>query len=187
MQGNILEKIKYVIVRNKKLCIVFLLVILIVTISVDTLARYIGLFTNNAKAEVANLIIETNGEKIGTNLARGKNIKQYFSISNYSTETEVTDVAYDYYIFIVDENDEIIPDAKLYKYQVMPSSNLITQDNPNTYVEVPKIIDGEYKDGFYGGELFLEKSIEEFRLEIDDIQNTEVHIKTIAVQKELTN
>lgn len=185
MLMDIFKKIKSTIMHNKNICIVLLLIFSIVTLFIDSFARYAGELSKKANLKVARLVIETNIESLGTNLARGKDIKHYFTIDNYNTDG-VTEVAYDYYVFIYDENDEIIENAKLFKYKVIPSDNLITQENPNTYVEIEKEADGNYKGGFYGGEMFLSEQEDKFKIEITDIQNKEVRIKTIAIQKEVT-
>lgn len=184
---NIFKKVKNVILHNEILCIVFLFALFIITMPNNTFARLVGVINKNAGLEIANLVIEINSQKMNKDLARGKDIEQYFSISNYDTSGNITELAYDYYIFIINKEGNSIPNAKLYKYEVLQSNNLITQDNPNTYVEVNKEIDGNYKDGFYVGELFLDKNVQDFKLKVTDIQEDAIQIKAVAIQKEPTN
>ena len=82
-----------------------------------------------------------------------------------------------------DENDEIIPNAKVYEYKKVESENLITQDNPNSYIEIEE--DSQYIGGYYGGEFFLDQESKEFKLEVTNVQTEEIRVKTVAVQKEV--
>ena len=80
-------------------------------------------------------------------------------------------------------NDEIIPNAKVYEYKKVESENLITQDNPNSYIEIEE--DSQYIGGYYGGEFFLDQESKEFKLEVTNVQTEEIRVKTVAVQKEV--
>ncbi len=174
---NILKKYRYTFL---------ILIILFIFLSslLATYAHYESKVSKDVTASVASLICEIDSKELNTNLARGTKLVHYFNVNNYN-DLKTTEVAYDYYIYILDEYEEVISDAKLYKYEQVESDNLITKENPNTYKKLSMEEVG-YLNSFYGGEFFLDKGTQKFKLEIDKVNTNNIKIKVIGVQKNLS-
>ena len=132
--------------------------------------------TSNSVA-IAKPIVEMENDTTTKDIVNGSKVVKYFTVSNYKDE-EVTDVAMDYYIKIVNENNEIIDDATLY-YQV-------AEDNPNDFVQINKETSGTYSGYFKGISFTTSKKQQGYKLIIDKVTGyNKVDVKVVAVQKEV--
>ena len=150
-----------------------------------TYAKFGDKIDNIISVETANMVVNTSGETHKNTILKGSDIEQIFSVENYN-EYKVTEVAYDYYIYVIDGDNNILTNAKIYKNVPIQTYNVINKIDNNNYEELQIQTEGEYKDSFYGGEFFLDKKTEQYKLVIENIQSSQVRIKVVGVQKNVS-
>ena len=145
-----------------------------------TSAKYSSSITKtSSNISIARPIITIENDTNTRNIVNGSKVIKYFNVMNYENNN-VTDVAMDYYIKIVDGNNNVISDARVY-YQTY-------DDDPNHFTEITKETSGTY-NGYYKGVSFTTaRKSQGYKLIVDKVTDyDEINIKVIAIQKEVTS
>ena len=160
---------------------VILLVVLVINYiaSSTTQSKYRSTVTKSGNAQIAKPIVTIENDTVNRNIVNGGKTTKYFNVTNYDDD-EVTDVAMDYYILIVDGDDNVLSDARLY-YQ--------TYDNdPNDFTEITKENSGTYNGYFKGVSFTTTRHSQGYKLTIDKVLDyDEVNVKIKAIQKEVSS
>lgn len=160
---------------------VFLLFVLIINnlSNQTTEAKYKSVVNNSGTVQVAKPIVTIENDTTNRNIVNGSKVVKYFNVTNYEDD-EVTDVAMDYYIKVVDGSANVISDASVY-YQTY-------DDDPNDFTQITPEASGTYSGFFKGISFTTARQSQGYKLVIDKvIDYNEVDVKVIAVQKEVTN
>ena len=128
---------------------------------------------------VAKPVIKLNVETpISIDVVNGGDIVRYFSVSNKDNNV-VTEVGLDYYIYVVDENDNLINNAHIY-FQT-------DNDNPNEFQELTRISSGDYSGYFETSGFAINEEIHNYKLVVNNVSGfNQVNIKVKAVQKRVS-
>lgn len=160
---------------------VFLLFVLVINnfTNQTSEAKYKSVVNNSGTLQVAKPIVAIENDTTNKNIVNGSKVIKYFNVTNYQNNN-VTDVAMDYYIKIVDGNNNVISDARVY-YQTY-------DDDPNDFTEITKETSGTY-NGYYKGVSFTTaRKSQGYKLIVDKVTDyDEINIKVIAIQKEVTS
>lgn len=173
-------KTKRVLKRKFKYFFTFYFVLLFFVIisSLISFSKYSSTISpNEISVSIAKPIVEMNNDISTTDIVDGSKIIKYFTVTNYNVD-DTTDVGMDYYIYIVNENNDVIDNLTLY-YQ-------IDENNPNEFRAVDKITEGEYA-GYYQTESFTTtKHQHGYKLVIDEVSGySQINVKIVAIQKEV--
>lgn len=173
------KKIRLIKKKYKYFFAVYSVILLFVLVTYfTTSAKYLSTVTKTSdNISIARPIVEIVNDSNAVNIVNGSNVVKYFNVINYEND-EVTDVAMDYYIKIVDGNNNVINDVKVY-YQV-------SEDDPNDFVEITKETSGTYSDYFKGISFTTSKKKQGYKLVIEKVADYDkVEVKVVAVQKEV--
>lgn len=163
--------------KKFKYFLVFYFIIVFFTVIFFTYSKYASSLQKTGSLSIAKPIIEINNDETKTDIVIGTSVTRYFSVSNFN-DTQTTDVGLDYYLYVVDEDGNVITDATLY-YQ-------IDDNNPNEYDELSKITVGEYKGFFEKKDFTTTKETHNYKLVVDHISSySKIEIKVKAIQKKV--
>lgn len=172
MIKNVVNKRNIIIIG----CILVCSVILVLSLS---LAKYFSTVeVDGISVAVAKPVIEIDNDLNTTDIVDGTSVIKYFTVSNYNA-SESTDVGLDYYLYVVNEDNELIDDVSIY-YQS-------EDNNPNEYMLASKINDGQYTGYFKAKDFTTAKEKHEYKLVIDSVSGyNEISVKVLAVQKDVS-
>lgn len=160
---------------------VFLLAVLVVNnlSNQTTESKYRSVVNKNGNVQVAKPIVTIENDTTNRNIVNGSKVIKYFNVTNYDGNV-TTDVAMDYYIQVVDGEDNVISDARVF-YQTY-------DDDPNDFTEITKETSGTYNGYFKGISFTTARKSQGYKLVIDKvIDYDEVDVQVVAVQKEVSN
>lgn len=170
-------KKKRVLKRKFKYFFGFYFILVFLTLISTSFSKYKTTSDTNTNVKIAKMIVEIENDSSASDIVVGSSVTRYFSISNFNEEG-TTDVAFDYYIYIVNEQNEIIDDAKIY-YQ-------IEKDNPNEFSLLDKITTGNYSGYFQTQGFSTTKESHNYKLVVDCVSDyNTIEIKVEAIQKKV--
>lgn len=170
-------KKKRVLKRKFKYFFCFYFALAFITIISFSFSKYKTVIDKSTTISIAKPIVEINAEEDSNDIVDGASVVRYFSVSNYN-DNNATEVGLDYYIYIVNENNELINDARVY-YQV-------DNDNPNDFKLLEKVTTGDYTGYFKTHGFTIEPTIHNYKLVIDSVSGyNKIQIKVKAVQKKV--
>ena len=165
---------------NIKITVLLICILIVIITFSFSLSKYLS--KNNSSItniSIAKPIIEIENDITETNIVNGESVVKYFTVSNYNTD-ESTDIAMDYYLYAVNEENNLIDNITIY-YQT-------EANNPNEYTLAPKINDGIYTGYFKAKEFTTKKEKHEYKLVVDSVNDyTKIYVKVLAVQKDVNS
>ena len=169
------------VLKNKfKYFFGFYLIFLFLLIIKTSMGKYTSsLGEKSTTLTVAKPVIKLNIETPSSNdVVNGGDIVRYFSVSNKDNNV-VTEVGLDYYIYVVDENDNLINNTHVY-FQ-------IDNDNPNEFQELTQISSGVYSGYFETSGFTINEETHNYKLVVNNVSGfNQVNIKVKAVQKRVS-
>lgn len=171
------KKFKYFLVIYT---VILLFVLVISNLSLKTTqAKFKSVVDKNGIIEVAKPIVTIENDTTNRNIVNGSKVVKYFNVTNYE-DNDVSDVAMDYYIKVVDGSNNDISDARVF-YQTY-------ENDPNDFTEITKESSGTYNGYFRGISFTTSRKSQGYKLVIDKVVDyNQVNIKIKAIQKEVTN
>jgi len=171
------KKFKYFLVIYT---VILLFALVISNLSLKTTqAKFKSVVDKNGIIEVAKPIVTIENDTTNRNIVNGSKVVKYFNVTNYE-DNDVSDVAMDYYIKVVDGSNNDISDARVF-YQTY-------ENDPNDFTEITKESSGTYNGYFRGISFTTSRKSQGYKLVIDKVVDyNQVNIKIKAIQKEVTN